>query len=231
MRRYDCARIRPVRFEDAHSHLSWGCSCVDLDSVHNDYQRHMPYSIFFPDLLQNVIESGWAKLQQPNGMISESLSWGCMGPTGHIDSGGGRVMGDVSSVFVIEALEVYTLTGDRAWLDRVTPAVLRAVDWLVDVGTAGTALPHKQCCTYDLLDFQEYDHSTYNSFLYLAAMRACSELGGRLANTTLKAKCDAAYAAGTVAVNASLWNATDGYFRAWSDSTHGSPPWVMADAL
>jgi non-lysosomal glucosylceramidase len=59
--------------------------CVDLDSVHNDYQRQMPYALFFPSLVKNVMTTGWAKLQQSNGMITESLSGGCMGATGRLD--------------------------------------------------------------------------------------------------------------------------------------------------
>ena len=50
--------------------------CVDVDSVHNDYQRQMPYALFFPDLVKNVMTTGWAKLQQADGMITESLSGG-----------------------------------------------------------------------------------------------------------------------------------------------------------
>ena len=38
-----------------------------------------------------------------------SLSGGCMGGTGKLDSGGGRVMGDVSTVFLIETLQLYLL--------------------------------------------------------------------------------------------------------------------------
>ena len=46
----------------------------------------MPYTLFFPDLVKNVMTTGWAKLQQPDGMITESLSGGCMGATGHCRS-------------------------------------------------------------------------------------------------------------------------------------------------
>ena len=88
--------------------------CVDVDSVHNDYQRQMPYALFFPDLVKNVMTTGWAKLQQADGMITESLSGGCMGATGRLDGGGGRKMGDVSTVFLIETLQLYEWTNDTA---------------------------------------------------------------------------------------------------------------------
>ena len=58
------------------------------------------------------METGWAKLQSANGMITESLSGGCMGATGVLDGGGGRVMGDVSTIYVIQILEMYEFTND-----------------------------------------------------------------------------------------------------------------------
>jgi hypothetical protein len=92
--------------------------CQDVDSVHNDFQvlpspppspfflflpnlhfaqRQLPYVLFFPNLLMNQIEE-WAKLQLSNGMIQETLAaWGDNGATLPLDTGGGRVMADVTS--------------------------------------------------------------------------------------------------------------------------------------
>lgn len=212
-------------------HCPHSCSCVDLDSVHNDYQRHVPYAIFFPELVMNTMESGWAVHQQPNGMITESLSGGCMGATGTLDGAAGRVMGDVSTVFVIECLEMFEYTGDKAWLTRVFPAIERALTWIIDVGTGGTPLPKRQCCTYDIIDFAGYDHTSFNSFMYLAAMRACVRLANTFGNSTLAAKCMQAEKNAVTLIDSSLWNSTSGYYRAWTDAQQGSPPWVMADTL
>lgn len=218
----------PAHFSNSTSTLP---SCVDVDSVHNDYQRHVPYAVFYPDLIKNTMETGWSKLQQSNGMIVESLSGGCMGATGTLDGGGGRVMGDVSTIFIIEALEMFEYTHDVEWLTRIYPTITRAIDWFVDVGTDGSALPKRQCCTYDIIDFADYDHTSFNSFVYLAALRACVRLANIQNDSTLATKCNTAYAAGEVAINASLWNATSGYYRAWTDASLGAPPWVMADTL
>jgi hypothetical protein len=161
--------------------------CVDVDSVHNDYQRSMPYALFFPDLVKNTMTTGWAKHQQPDGMITESLSGGCMGATGTLDAAAGRVMGDVSTVFLIEVLQLYEWTNDEAFLRELAPVALRAADWFANVGTAGTPLPHKQCCTYDIIQFADYDHTSYNSFLYLAALAAGERLGLHLHNASFSA--------------------------------------------
>ena len=31
--------------------------CIDIDSVHNDFQREIPYVLFYPDLVENVMRA------------------------------------------------------------------------------------------------------------------------------------------------------------------------------
>eukprot|EP00656_Telonema_subtile_P055540 TRINITY_DN8636_c0_g2_i1.p1 TRINITY_DN8636_c0_g2~~TRINITY_DN8636_c0_g2_i1.p1 ORF type:complete len:1042 (-),score=198.12 TRINITY_DN8636_c0_g2_i1:161-3286(-) len=205
--------------------------CVDVDSVHNDYQRQLPYAVFFPQLVQNTMTTGWAKLQQADGMITESLSGGCMAATGVLDGGGGRVMGDVSTIYAIEALQLFEWTADEDFLQTLQPSVLRALDWVIKIGTGGTPLPKRQCCTYDIIDFEGYDHTTFNSFIYLAALRACARLAEHWSNQTLATECSAAYTSAVPYLNSTLYNTTDHYFRAWADSKLGAPAWLMADSL
>ena len=92
--------------------------------------------------------SSVASLYLDNSMIVESLTGGCMGTvTEPFDGGHGRVMGDVSTVFVVEALQMYEWSADTAFLTTLEPVILKAINWFAHVGTNGTALPHKQCCT------------------------------------------------------------------------------------
>jgi hypothetical protein len=164
-------------------------------------------------------------------MITESLSGGCMGGTGTLDGGGGRRMGDVSTIYLIEVLQLYEWTADEAFLELMTPTVLKAADWFINTGTDGTPLPHKQCCTYDIIDFAAYDHTSFNSMLYLAALRAGERLGAHIGNATFAKECVQAYKAALPFINTTLWNETHQYFRAWADEKDGAPPWVMADTL
>ena len=84
-------------------------------------------------------------------------------------------------------LQLYEWTNDEAFLRELAPVALRAADWFANVGTAGTPLPHKQCCTYDIIQFADYDHTSYNSFLYLAALAAGERLGLHLHNASFSA--------------------------------------------
>ena len=102
---------------------------------------------------------------------------------------------------------------------------------VLHTGTGGSPLPKRQCCTYDIIDFAEYDHTAFNSFIYLATMRACQRIAGYTSNPALASKCSAAHDAAVPYMMAQLYNSTTGYFRAWSDSQQGAPPWMMADTL
>lgn len=58
--------------------------CIDMDSVHNDFQREIPYVLFYPDLVKNVMRA-WAKYQSKDGHIVETLAAGCYSRTRKID--------------------------------------------------------------------------------------------------------------------------------------------------
>ena len=55
-------------------------SCVNVDSVHNDGERHLPYLLLWPHILPSKMLA-WAKGQQSDGMIKEQLACGCVAAT------------------------------------------------------------------------------------------------------------------------------------------------------
>lgn len=57
--------------------------CPDLDSIHNDGERHLPYTTLFSNSLRNKL-AAWAANQQPNGMLPEQVrgSGACVGLDG-----------------------------------------------------------------------------------------------------------------------------------------------------
>jgi non-lysosomal glucosylceramidase len=74
--------------------------CVNIDSVHNDGERHLPYIFFFPETTR-IKMAAWAKTAQPDGMIVEQLSTGCTGAVPQLDQPAGRRMSDVSSMLIV----------------------------------------------------------------------------------------------------------------------------------
>ena len=84
--------------------------CNDVDSVHNDFQRELPYILFFPDLLESVVRA-WARYQLEDGLVRETLLSGCHGKTGQLDHAGGRIhMADVNAAFITQVSSVQDST-------------------------------------------------------------------------------------------------------------------------
>ena len=67
--------------------------CMDVDSIHNDYQRHLPYIWLAPQFEQQKLRK-WASGQDASGFIYEFLGPFGVGP---FDVPGGRIMGDTVS--------------------------------------------------------------------------------------------------------------------------------------
>ncbi len=88
------------------------------------------------ELAKNVMLS-WADHQLVNGMIEESLSRGCLEDTGREGKAGGRPMADVNVAFVVQTYLIYTWTNDTEFFDKLYPAAMRALSWLIKDSTLG----------------------------------------------------------------------------------------------
>ena len=202
--------------------------CVNIDSVHNDGERHIPYIMLWPTSTLSKMRA-WAAGQLDDGMIQEQLGCGCTGAIPpKLDTPCGRVMGDVSSMFIVYLLELWQWGAvDASVLSELWPAARRAAEWQLARANA-SGLPQHLVDTYDILGLNQYESSTFSSVFHLLAMRAAAALARTppLSDTTFAAACDAAYTAGKAAINAKLWNASAGYFRSYVGGDA-----LMADAL
>jgi uncharacterized protein (DUF608 family) len=204
--------------------------CDDVDSVHNDHQRHLPYILYFPET-EKMKMYAWAKYQQADGMIQEELAVGCGGNTASYDQHGGRQMGDVTTVFILETLELYRWTNDLAFLKDMYPHVLAGVKWQLSVSSS-FGLPEHLQCTYDIPGMDQYPTTTFNSFMHLAALRACMELGLIMNDTVTYTTCYESYVIAVKQINQLLWyndGLETGYFLAYTGG-HGEKA-IFADAL
>ena len=99
-------------------------SCDDVDSVHNDYQRHLLYIWAFLEFETQKMEAWGSWAQDPeDGHVAECLAGFGHGP---LDKPTGRMMGDTTSIFVLEAYEYYMHTGNKTWVTSMWPSVKRA---------------------------------------------------------------------------------------------------------
>ncbi|XP_068707315.1 uncharacterized protein [Montipora foliosa] len=204
--------------------------CNDIDTIQNDIQRIIPYTLFFPDLVRDLLIS-WADNQYSSGMLQEALTSGCLGPTGKLDYAGGRVMADTTTMFVVGLYHYYQWTGDRATLDKLWPAAKRAMAWVIVDSTKGTGLPFRKVSSYDIVALDKYDHDAYNTFIYLLSLRSAQELGKITNDTKFVSTLKQAFERAQKRVDLELWDSTKQFYHAWWDMEYGSPDWIMSDSL
>ena len=154
-------------------------SNCDLAPVHVLSYSMLPYVLAFPSLLQNTLLTGWAQMQQEDGMVKEFLGdFSAPGGrlTGQMDlSAGGRTMGDVTSVFILASLGCVRSSGNTTWLAAMWPSLVRAAQWQI-ARAAQFGCPSFVQTTYDYLGLDAFPYATYNAVLHLAAMRATVRL-------------------------------------------------------
>ena len=145
----------------------------------------------------------------------ESLAGGCgTGKPGALDEPSGRVMGDTTTLYVVEVAEWWHLAGDTAELVGKWPSVQRAVTWLLG-NAASTGLPRYLQTTYDHFGFDKRETVAYNAFVYMAALSAANEMAAYLRDNSTAQATAAALTRARSAVVSILWNTTDSYFRAY----------------
>eukprot|EP01119_Soliformovum_irregulare_P015281 TRINITY_DN4283_c0_g1_i3.p1 TRINITY_DN4283_c0_g1~~TRINITY_DN4283_c0_g1_i3.p1 ORF type:complete len:999 (+),score=216.10 TRINITY_DN4283_c0_g1_i3:447-2999(+) len=198
--------------------------CNDIDSVHNDLQRELPYALFFHDLEMNKMHA-WAKGQLPNGMIQEGLGVNtCTEETNTpFDTPGGRVMADVTTGFIIEAYQLWKWTNDVEFIRSIWKNIVHGVQWQISV-SAQAGIPTYMVCTYDIINFYQYKLASFNGFMHLTAMMACQALARDMNDDDLLDKCTVALERGRQTMNSQLW--TGSYYRAFSGENA-----VMGDTM
>jgi non-lysosomal glucosylceramidase len=202
-------------------------SCAGLNPVHIDFYRILPYSFLFPDLEKHLFLTH-IHYQEKDGFIHEQLSQGCFTADSELDDAGGRVMGDSATDMLLEAWQIYSWTGDKAFLDSVWPGLQKAAEWQMHRSQA-YGLPQKLENTYDWWQFGDKDLVSYNAFLHLAAMAAAAKIASAENDPDLARKYHAAFETGQKSLYEHFW--TGQYFRSWWLSDKKYPDALHADSL
>ncbi|XP_064405275.1 uncharacterized protein LOC135350425 [Halichondria panicea] len=194
--------------------------CVNLDSVHNDGERHIPYLMIFPDSTISKMRA-WASFQLDNGMIQEQLRCGCQSlpilPI-EVEFGCGRAMSDVSSMFIVYLLEILQWhpgpTSNQV-VKELWPNAKRAAQWHLDVSKK-VGMPQYLVSTYDVLGLRSYPYASYNGAFHLLAMKAAEKLAVWMNDTDFALECHTAFLVGQDTLDDILWNSTGKYYNAYS---------------
>ena len=199
--------------------------CTDLDSIHNDGERHIPYLMLWPDAERSKM-AAWANNQAPvgwsdEGMLAEQIHQNTPDtPDGWTatSSGNGRHMGDSSSAFVIELLELYRWGNDTTSIKLYYETVVKGVvRWQLNV-SAAYGVPYRLQTTYDLLGFPRFEIAAYNSVFHIATLAAAAELADAMGDDAWASHCRTEQAAASTAFDLLQWNATLGGYNAGSNN-------------
>jgi non-lysosomal glucosylceramidase len=197
--------------------------CTDLDSIHNDGERHVPYIMLWPDSERSKL-AAWANNQAPTGwqeagMLAEQIHQNTPDtPDGWTanDTGSGRKMGDSSSAFVLEVLEFHRWSNDTITVGLYWETIKGIVGWQLK-HSATYQLPVKLETSYDILGFPSYELAAYNSMFHIATLAAAAELADAMGDTDFAASCRASQSNATAAFDQLQWNGTKGAYDAGSD--------------
>eukprot|EP01050_Picozoa_sp_SAG11_P006368 SAG11_NODE_490_length_8982_cov_5.961162_9_plen_762_part_00 len=199
------SHVRSAWWEEDGKWRQWEAyDCVNVDSVHNDGERHIPYISIFPNSTKNKLRA-WGATQLPNGMIPEQLACGCTGRIDPgLDKGCSRVMSDVSSMFITYVLELYRWQNDTQTVHDLWPVVKKAAQWQMDV-SAEDGTPQHLENTYDILGPTRFKHVSYNTVFHLLAMKAAAELATVMGDSECATACTAALKRGQAAFDEQQW--------------------------
>ena len=106
---------------------------------------------------------------------------------------------------VLHAWREWQLSGDRAWLESIWPAVKRALDFAsVHWDTDGDfVLDGKQHNTYDI---EFYGPNPLSNIYFMAALRAVALMADELGEPDIAARCRKAFEASASKFDALCWN-------------------------
>jgi len=200
-------------------------SCIDVDSVHNDYQRHLPYLWAFPEFEKSKMEAWSTFAQHPDGYIIESLvGFGAR----VMDQPAGRLMGDTTSLYLLELYEIMRNSGNVSYVASKWKSATRAVEWMIKnagVGPGSFGLPQRLWNTYDHFGFETHKTNAYNAHVYLTSLEAVRRMAVALNDTWVQTWAEEASLQGKeqllnpITQGGVLWNDTLKYFVAHSNTT------------
>ncbi len=216
-----CHRTQDPRMSDRGFWRQWEAfDCPDLDSIHNDGERHMPYITMFPNSTRSKL-AAWAGNQFEDGMLAEQIL------KNEPDTPQGRVMADSTSMFIVYVLELYRWAADDVSLKLYWPTIKKAAEWHIST-CEQFDVPYKLQTTYDLLRFTKYDISAYSTVFHMVAMRAAEELAKAVGDTDFAQTCTDSYRRAQAAFDTLQWapamgSSKNGYYAgASSNCTKGS---------
>jgi uncharacterized protein (DUF608 family) len=185
-----------------------GIGCCGLHTMDITYQGSFPLIALYPDLQKKQMENG-ARFQRADGRVAHLFRL----DLDTVDTGFGRV--DMNPQFVMLVCRDWLWTADDAYLKRLWPNVVRAMDSMAVMDTDKDGLPDTdtRLNTYDSWDLR--GTPSYISSLWLGALSSAIRLARALGDTEHEAAWKAWLARAVTSFDRKLWNGE--YYSLWVD--------------
>ncbi|HOX36765.1 MAG TPA: GH116 family glycosyl hydrolase [Candidatus Brocadiia bacterium] len=185
-----------------------GLGCCGFHTTDITYQGSFSILALFPDLQMSQMELG-ARFQREDGRVHHFFT----PDFSKVDNGFDRV--DMNQQFILLVCRDYLWTGDKNYLRRLWPNIVRAMDNTAQLDKDGDGLPDHDTRrnTYDAWNFfgtPSYIASLWLSAL-LAAIRIAEDLGKRKEAANWRGILENA----SVNFDRKLWNGE--YYSLWVD--------------
>lgn len=197
-----------LRLEDGTLYGWEGCfsnaGCCEGSCTHVwNYCQAVPF--LFPSLERSMREADFAYNQQADGGMPFRLQL----PLGLVHPGG-RSCADGLFGGVMKVYRDWKICGDTRWLKKIWPAVRKAVEFAWDGSNPDAWDPGKtgvlQGRQYHTLDMELFGPNSWLTGFYLGALKAASEMAGRLGEGETAALYRELFMKGKEWVDANLYN-------------------------
>jgi len=185
-----------------------GLGCCGLHTTDITYQGSPAIIALFPDLQLSQMEMGVA-FQKEDGRVHHMF----IQDLSHVDNGFDRV--DMNQQFVQMVYRDFLWTGDKAYLNRMWPAVVKAMNFINSLDSNKDGLPDKetQRNTYD--QWNLYGTPSYISGLWLSSLQAAILIAEKTGDKKQMLSWQKTLGIGTENFNKILWNGE--YYSLWVD--------------
>ena len=99
------------------------------------------------------------------------------------------------------------------------------------ISSLGTGLPYRKGDAYDLFELEKYDHSAYNSIMYLLGLRTMLKMALLQKDRETFNVVNSALSRGEKQFDVEMWDDRREFYHAWFDDEWGSPSWLMSDTF
>jgi uncharacterized protein (DUF608 family) len=185
-----------------------GWACCGFHTMDITYQGSFNILSLFPDLQLKQMEMG-AQFQRADGRVHHFFTPDLT----HTDHGFDRV--DMNPQYVMIVCRDYLWTGDKAYLQRLWPSIIKAMDNHQELDGDGDGLPDHDTKrnTYDNWNF--FGTPSYIASLWLGALTAAVRMATDLNDHIHAQKWQDLLAKGRTAFDQKLWNGE--YYSLWVD--------------